>query len=603
MVKQFTKDELGQISNIYKNQYWWDKEKFKNYLNTTYWEWTFDALGKSVMSSVENINKAPTATPTTPVTTPVWTQVNTNEINNSTSANTATTEVVKQNIEDTNKQQEDIKKQTEERIAEDTKAKEEAIKQAEEFAKRQEDLYKSTNEQVKSLENQMADLITQRQERDVSLLEEKKQSELNKLKAEQELQKYKDEQSIKEAQKAVIVSQQKANWAFNQLWVAFSSYAVNTTNRIATEWAEKIAWLKLQASANQTTFAKDISTLEFNYTKEINTTIDDYTNKSLDLKSKSIERIYNLQNNLLLNEKEKQKEIKSALEEYRNNVRSEEDNLYKEFERLRDKQLEQVKVLEQQITNSENTSKTKINDMILNWTWDSLSSIQKNEYLKKANMTEAEVNQSIKSTIYSQSYNLIQWTLWKDYLPSVAQMDLIQSEVDRMMLAWRSITEAINIATNRVIKSTPEYKASKIKSTSSWSSNKQTTAQILALAKINNLDISASEAALLSNLDNSTLNSYLSQMKENPNIKASDLQVVYDDKWYRKILNKITWKEDFVYQDTEVFWNNSLNSTPSYGKTVIEEKVKWWKINDESNNSTSSSNEDFLTEIKAKAKE
>jgi t-SNARE complex subunit (syntaxin) len=92
-----------------------------------------------------------------------------------------------------------------------------------------------------------------------------------------------------------------------------------------------------------------LSTLEFNYTKEINRTIDTYTDKALTLKQDLINDITKLQNNLILNDKEKQTAINTAKDKFLENKRAYEDNMYKESEKLRDKALEQTKLLQEQM--------------------------------------------------------------------------------------------------------------------------------------------------------------------------------------------------------------------------------------------------------------
>ena len=402
-------------------------------------------------------------------TTQTWTTVDTNNINTSQDASSAVTQWIRDNIAATWEQAQQFTDMTNQRIEEDKKTTAEREAQAKKFAEDQQALYKATDEKVQWLEKEIQTLIDERKWRDVADLEAKKQSEIDALKAQQELEKFKNEQTIKQAAKQVEVDKMRAAWAFNKMGVWFSSAAISTTSKIAIDWADKIAWLKLQAASNESGFAKDIAQMEFSYTKEINSTIDKYTDASINLKNQSIKRVYELQNNLLLSEKEKNDEINKIKDTLKKEVRQQENDLYAEMERLRDKQLEQVQMLEQQLIQQENTAKGKINDLIASGNWNKLSPIEKSKYLKQANITEAEANQSIKSTIYSSAYNLIQSTLWKDYLPSVAQMDNIQSEVERMMLAWRTMEEAINIATNRLIKSTPQYTAITTPKTS-WSS-------------------------------------------------------------------------------------------------------------------------------------
>lgn len=514
-------DALNKINTNFQTKYWTNAQKeFQNYVTTKYWANKYEEIKSNLKWTIENTpvnnkiqtpeevkaqwvnvlsaeelkaknlwttntwttNNSNTTTSTTWWTIPpsnewsyttwteptnTWPKTDVSWVTTTQQAQDTTTSTIKENIWATTQQAEDFTNAQNVRTQEDKVRAEEKVKLEEDYAKKQQDLLKITDDKVKALEDQIRWLIDERKNRDIATMEDKKQSELDNLKADQDLQKWKDDQSIKKAEKDIDVSNMKANWAFNKMGVWFSSYAVNTTNRIATEWAEKIAWLKLQASANQAIFAKDIANIEFNYTKEINSTIDKYTDEAIKLDNQAIERVYNLQNNLLLSEKEKKDEINKITDEYLKNKRDNEDKIYAEMERLRDKQSEQVKALEEQIKSVENTNKTKINDLMSSWVWNTLSSIQKDEYLKKANITEAEAQQSLKSSIYKSAYDLIQWTLWKNYLPSTAQMDWIINEVNRMTLAWRTLEEAINIATNRVIKETPEYKASIAKK--SWS--------------------------------------------------------------------------------------------------------------------------------------
>jgi hypothetical protein len=84
------------------------------------------------------------------------------------------------------------------------------------------------------------------------------------------------------------------------------------------------------------------------------------------LKENAINRINSTTENLLLSEEKKRKEKDAIMDKYKTEIRNTQDEMYVEFENNRDKALERAKQLEQQMLQQQNTSKQKVNDLMLN---------------------------------------------------------------------------------------------------------------------------------------------------------------------------------------------------------------------------------------------
>lgn len=364
---------------------------------------------------------------------------------------------IQQNIDAAATAEEERKKQQEARILEDQKLKEQQMKEAEDAAAKREELIKKDSADKAAQEAEQMRLAEERKARDVEEMKRTKAAEVEAMNAANELEKWKNEQAIIEAKKNQDVAQQQAAMAFNKLGLWFWTGIINTVQQIATEWATAIAWLKLKANANEAESRRATSKLEFDFAKDINATIDKYTDIQMKIKDNAISRINSTTENLLLSEETKRKEKNAIIDKYKSEIRKTEDEMYVEFERNRDKALERAKQLEQQMLQQQNTSKQKVNDLMLNGWWNKLSSVEKERLAKSTWMSLYEIENSKRSLIYSTWLQALQSIIWGDFIPTVTETDELVNEVNRITAAGRPMEEAIKIVVRRIATKNPEY--------------------------------------------------------------------------------------------------------------------------------------------------
>lgn len=457
--------------------------------------------------------------------TPTQTQETTTQINTAQEAQQNVVEQVKSNITEEQKAIEERKKQLEERAKEDERIKNEQLKQTELNAAKEAEITRRADEKIAEQEKIMQEQLNERIRRET----EDRTALLNKQRAEQdaaaELQKFKDEEAQRKLKEEVEVNKMRSNWAFNKMWIAFSSAAISTASSIAIQWASAIAQLKTQSNYNQANIANKAADLEFNFSRDINSTIDKYTDAWINLRMQTIKRIEETSNSLLKTEAEKEAEKTRIKENFIINKKKNEDALYAEMSEYRQRALQQAKILEQELLTNENKNKERINTFISTWGWNTMTASQKQKYANQSWMTVQEIEDTKRKAIYWWAMELIASSLWNDYIPSVMETDEIISEANRLLDAWRPLEEAIRIVTNRVIKRNPLYKQTQ--ELKKWTIAKQ-----------------------LKSL-------YSSPSVPWYNPKASDIVMIYNDDWtvmaYNKILNKGNILTQTAVKDMEVW--------------------------------------------------
>lgn len=516
-IKQFTQDEINKISWVYKKKYWWNQDLFKADIEKQYWTWAFDTVKWALKGWYETFKTTPKqsaasqiaqknlwvtteqantiannaywttpVTPTVPkIETPAyvaWTEpatdswitssVDTTKINSSADASTAVVSAIKENITDVTQENIDKTNALNTRTEEDLKITEDRKKQEEDLQKFKDELTKKYETDVKSEMDSYKKSLADSYWKEIALEKTNLEAQQKANTAAIDLQKFKDEEAIKERTKELEVNRMRSAWALNRLWLAGSAYAVNSWIRLAEEGATAIAWLKINASYNEASAKAKITEQEVNYAKVINSAIDTYTEKNYNLEQDYIKLSAQTQNSLLLSEKEKTQNINKLTDTYLINKRANEDAIFNNMKAARTEILNSTKALEEQFKSEENTYKEKVNSLFTSGQWQSLSNQQKINYANKTWLSISELEGTQRKLIYSTAVKNLASVLWNDFIPSEAQTSQIISEVNRLTLAWKPLEEAINIATNRLIKSTPEYSAilEGKKTKASWSS-------------------------------------------------------------------------------------------------------------------------------------
>lgn len=350
----------------------------------------------------------PSATTTPATTTPTWAQTLTTptadittDITEPTTPPTAT-EALEEGITRTGEAIEAAPLEAQERIIEEWVAKDEALIQAEEFAEERSDIIETGSEAIAETEQEIEQLSQDRAVRDAEALTNVKDAELEKAALIVEEQRLKNEIAEKEAEQKIEVAKQQATWAFNKLGLWFSSWIILEVQRIATKGATELALVKVTGAKLLADTKIEVAKLEQGYATEINRTIDKYTDLSINNKQSSIQRIADVQNNLLLNSQQKQAQIDKITAEHKTSTRKIEDDMRSEQERMADKLIQQTFTLEGQVTAQQNQEKTAINNQFNSGSWFTLTERQKWIQLAKAGLG-LEEGSAMEKTAFSKT--------------------------------------------------------------------------------------------------------------------------------------------------------------------------------------------------------
>lgn len=358
----------------------------------------------------------------------------------------------------TEKTADELAAETAKRIEKDKAREEERIKQEEEFRAQQAGIIWEADVAVAETQEEIDRLAKERAERDVTVIEDEAKQAANLNQAALELQKKKDEEAIFFAERNVEIEKQKSAWAFNKLWLSFSSWVILQSQDIATRWALQIATLKVQANFNQTKLQLEASKIQSDYTKETNRIIDKYTDIQIKNKQDIATRIENTNNNLLLNEEQKQAEINRLKDEFVSSSRELSDEMNAEQERLADKWIKQAQDLEGTLTDAENVAKDEFNRRVSNWTYFNLSNSEKNRLSQEMWIDLSEMEASVDTTINSAVRAMFDTIVWPDQ--TIPNQPQILSDIKWLLTkSGYSLERAINEVTLPQIRETEWFKA------------------------------------------------------------------------------------------------------------------------------------------------
>lgn len=467
-------------------------------------------------------------------------------------------DTTKEDMKTTTAQIEETEKIATQRTEEDEQIKENEKQAIEDQSQKMQELRESYSKELEDSEGRTRQLIEDRLERDTELLEEQKQAELNKFEAEKELQAAKDKQAILDAEKQIEVSRQQSAWAYQKLWLGFSSWIINTSQQIATEGAETIAALKVQANYNQADIAYKVAQVEFEYTNSINQMIDTYTNQQIELEESVRDRIYTEQENQLKDEAEKDKAIREIEKEYLETTRTREDEMRRETERLRDKAITQSKQLQTELKQKETENKTALNEQMLSWEYFTLSVEEQNNLILQSGMTREEVDRRIGGSIWNYANQVAQSVMWNDFFLSATEDSKIKNRTKSLMeFSWYTLEEATRIALDETLQKNDKYKAMKAAEAASasgagWTSSSNLASKIFAASEQLGRKISYWDAEKIAN---------------NPEAAAQIL-----GQWAFETWSVVNDPDLWTYSWTNIFVNRYMNElTPSNTYWILKE--------------------------------
>ena len=438
--------------------------------------------------------------------------------------------------------QEEIETLAEDRIAEDEEIKEENIKIVENLADTKTDIIEEKDEALEEVGEKASDFSQSVTDQMVDSLEKQKELALEKWNLELEEQKITNQQAIDTAEQKVIIEEQKATWAMNKLGLWFGSGIIQEVQAIATRGATEIAKLKVTAKKLEVDTSLNISKLEFEYSKEINSLISANLETQLSLDETTAQRIADTQNSFLLTETEKAAAINDIEAEYLTSSRSIEDSLRDDQERLTDKYTTQVIDFNNRIEEQKNNWKVKINDGISSWAIYNATTAELVSMASEAWISLNELN-SIKTNVISGEIISTAQVAMEDsgFIFKQAEKLIVINDAKELMSSGVDFKTAVQSTTIKMLEWNPEYKA---------------------IAENKGLKLKAEKASLNNALSPS---STLTKSEQ----KSWDTVQKIDDQWHIINFNQITWESTFV--PDPVTWEPAKARETSSPKSSIEE--------------------------------
>lgn len=373
-------------------------------------------------------------------------------------------------------------------------------------------------------------LAKERSVRDVAELQDLKTAEIKKGQLIVEEQRLENKMAVEEAETKVEVAKQQSTWAFNKLWLWFSSWIINEVQRIATNWATAIAKLKVTWAKLVADSQIQVLQLEQKYSSEINWIVDKYTDVQIKNDQDTINRISDVQNNLLLNQKQKQDKVNELTDNYVKSQKEIEDELRKEQERLTDKTVAQATALANEKDRQKNVSIGELWVQLQSGNLVRLTDAQRLEQEMKLGLPTWTINSQISESV-SQSFRQAFDVTASPAFP-INNMPQLTKEAQDEMKQGRSFTEAIQNVMSREISRNSKLRQASTENTfgkpkasgwsDSWKSNDAIVASLLATAEQYWEELSVERAKAIAKGWMTSIADYTNNIAANSRIKPKE---------------------------------------------------------------------------------
>lgn len=423
--------------------------------------------GTPVDTSVPTQTNVPTQTPTqfTPTATNVrqtswmqttWASVDTND---ATTQNISDMQSVIKSTENAtvaeNKSQQNL---TNELNAIDTAQLETKKKDAEanqaEFKAIQE---QQIAEKTKNEMDYQAELQRQ-QDEDVSALKTLQESENAQNQAAAAELKAKNDSAEHEMQIQNELGLQRSSIAFAKLWLAFSGAAINTATQIFDTWVYNLAKLKTGNAKNYADLQVKINKTAFEHKQEINKIITSNSEAIFRSKERLRDFIGAAQNNILNNKAQTQKSIQDAIDKFKSEKQTREDKMWSDMNKANDRLLASTKEYQKTIDFTNETNKKKIDSLVTNGQWNSLSPQQRIELEKAAGIPAWTTQNTIVAKTTQMITDWLNAIIWKAVGVPPVILNKMHLEVQRMLKLNVPMNTAVKMAIEKYKSTIPQVK-------------------------------------------------------------------------------------------------------------------------------------------------
>jgi len=352
-------------------------------------------------------------------------------------------------------------------------AKEDDLWRAETHAQELQDLIREQDEKLSWLEEERKARLEWEKTWEVERLQKEKdlsmrlaEAERNKLEASQEYQRIQNENAIVQAEAEIEIERQKSAWAYQKLWLGFSSWIINQSQQIATDWIANIAQIKAKMSYDEALTWVEVSKVNvelekanLEYSWLINKTISNYSDKLDDLDLQTEKRIESTNRSLLLSTQEKEDKTAKILSDYRGEVSGLERQHIDDMFKIQDRWFKYQTEIQNQIEKDRNLAKENINNKITSWALFEMNDVELDALARKAWLNLIDLSSIKKSSIAKSVSTNSAKMMGEGYITSEETRAEINGNVTRLMEGWSTLEEATAIATKQVLSKTPEYKA------------------------------------------------------------------------------------------------------------------------------------------------
>lgn len=287
------------------------------------------------------------------------------------------------------------------------------------------------------------------------------------------------------------IANQQSNIAFAKLWLSFSWAAINTAQSIYTQWVYNLAKLKTTNSKNYADLQVKINSTQFDHIKQVNSIIQEATQKEFDSKERLRDFIWKAQNNILTSKKESQEAIQKAIDDYKTEKQTREDKLYSDMNSANAKLRESTEQIQKTISTNEDNAKKKIDLLISNWQWGSLSKVQQVELESRAWIPAWTTANTIVAKTTTMLMDSIKSIVGKSVAVAPALLAKMHTEVQRALNLNIPLATATQMAIDKYASAIPEISAAKASAKSAAALEASKTTLNLANAEANKLKAEA----------------------------------------------------------------------------------------------------------------
>lgn len=327
-------------------------------------------------------------------------------------------------------------------------------------AKETTQIINEANKNLAKLEQESIDVADQAKDEALALTEKKRKASIDEAEAAIAKQKLEDERAISQAKQSQEVSRLKSLVAFNRLWLSASASAIWFTQHIYTQWANKLAELKVQSNHNIARNKLDLAEIELWFVQESNDIIQNHANAVIKIKQQGIERIKETKTQLLKTEFAKNKEIRGILDDLAADKEKVDRQLRTDFQTNVDRTITLAEWLQSQFNKDKELASAEFNQKANSWAFFNYTTKQKTELADQMGMTVAELDNLVTSQISTAIRGMFDEALWDDY--AIGNMDtMINKVIDLMTNSWYDVNRALREVVTPIITGTDEYKQGK----------------------------------------------------------------------------------------------------------------------------------------------